>query len=79
MNILDVVYEIVVDFVRGSGRNWKRWVNIASVTSIAANRSFSSNEVDNAIRNWEALGVMGVNQDRTKVRFETPFCREKLT
>ena len=78
-NILDVVYEIVVDFVRGGGRNWRRWVNIASVTSIAANRSFSSNEVDNAIRNWEALGVMGVNRDRTKVRFETPFCRKKLT
>ena len=81
-NILDVVYEIVVDFVkealhRSGGLNWGDWVNIASITTIAANRGFSSNEVNNAIRNWEALGIMGANQDHTKIRFEVPFCSEE--
>ena len=81
-NILDVVYEIVVDFVkealhRSGGLNWGDWVNIASITTIAANRGFSSNEVNNAIRNWEALGIMGANQDHTKIRFEVPFCSKE--
>ena len=49
------------------------WVDMAAVTSIAANRSLSGDEVGEAIENWEALGVMGFNQDRTKVRFVAPF------
>ena len=81
-NILDVVYEIVVDFVkealhRSGGLNWGDWVNIASITTTAANRGFSSNEVNNAIRDWEALGIMGANQDRTKIRFKVPFCSKE--
>ena len=52
------------------------WVDIAAVTSIAASWSFSGEEVGEAIEDWEALGVMGINQDRTKVRFVTPFLRK---
>ncbi len=47
------------------------WVDIAAVTAFATN--FSGIEVGEAIENWATLGVMGINRDRTSVRFVTPF------
>ena len=48
------------------------WVDMAEVTSIAANWNFTGDEVGKVIENWEARGGMCFNQDRTKVRFASP-------
>ena len=50
------------------------WVDMVAVTSLAAEIDcFSGDEVGEAIEYWEALEVLGFNQDRTKVRFLAPF------
>ena len=48
------------------------WVDMAEVTSIAANWNFTGDEVGKVIENWETRGGMCLNQDRTKVRFTSP-------
>ena len=58
------------------------WVNMVTATSLAAEIDcFTRDEVGEAIEHWEALGVMDLNQDRTKVRFVAPFfynCEEQV-
>merc|ERR1712004_35622 len=71
-NPLDIVYDIVQDFVRRGSVEGDGWVAVAQVISMAGHKALSREQVVEALENWESLSVLQLNDERTKVKFMVP-------
>lgn len=70
-NPLDLVYDVIADLSRretsGDG-----WVDMAHVVSMAGHKAMSTEQVHEAIDNWEGLSVLSRNEEKTMVKFLVP-------
>jgi len=71
-NPLDVVYDIIVNLLRRDPSGAEGWVEIAEIVSMAGHKALSSEQVVEAIENWENLHVLFSNPEKTRVRFAVP-------
>jgi DNA replication licensing factor MCM7 len=71
VNPLDVVYDIVADLSRRADVN-EGWVDMAHVTSMAGHKALNSEQVMEAVENWEGLSVLLRNPEKTLVKFLVP-------
>jgi DNA replication licensing factor MCM7 len=73
-NPLDVVYDIIVNLLRRepSAEEQPGWVDVAEIVSSAGHKALSSEQVVEAIENWENLHVLFSNPEKTRVRFAVP-------
>merc|ERR1712066_634409 len=72
VNPLDLVYDIVSDLSRRLSNDDDGWVDMTHVTSMAGHRAMSSEQVQEAIENWEGLSVLIRNPEKTLVKFAVP-------
>jgi len=72
-NPLDTVYDIIADLSRRSDSDQlEGWVDMAHVTSMCGHRGLSSDQVVEAVENWEGLLVLLRNPGQTHVKFLVP-------
>merc|ERR1712151_983679 len=72
VNPLDLVYDIVADLARRLSDADDGWVDMTHVISMAGHRAMSSEQVHEAIENWEGLSVLLRNPEKTLVKFAVP-------
>ena len=51
----------------------EEWADIVAVAAAAAQWNLSFADVSRAIDNWEELGILACNPERSKVQFVVPF------
>jgi len=71
VNPLDLVYDVIADLARRYADN-DGWVDMAHVVSMAGHRAMSSEQVHEAVENWEGLSVLVRNPEKTLVKFSVP-------
>lgn len=72
VNPLDIIYDIVQDFVRRGTGDGDGWIQVVQVVSMAAHKALNQEQVMEALENWESLSVLCLNPERTMVKFMVP-------
>merc|ERR1712226_1720836 len=54
VNPLDIIYDIVQDFVRRGTADGDGWIQIVQVVSMAAHKALNQEQVIEALENWES-------------------------
>jgi len=71
VNPLDLVYDVIADLSRRDA-DGEGWVDMTHVVSMAGHKAMSSEQVQEAVENWEGLSVLIRNPEKTLVKFLVP-------
>jgi len=68
---LDLVYEVIQNLA-GRDASPEGWVEMAHVVSMCGHKALNSEQVHDAIEQWEGLSVLTMDPTKKLVRFVVP-------